>query len=648
VPDFTFPFIGDTYVDMLWDKEPDCRYSIQYARTDSFGGQGVVTLSTSTRQIAETGVDFYRVTGLSPDTLYYFRIQAEITSPATGAVLQSEWSDSKPARTMPPLPPATPAGFGIKPVAGAVAKNSIFYEWLRTDGLQYILEYAQSAQMAGSRELNVGAAAERNLAGLLSNRLYYARLYAFDPATGLRSEPTYVVGARTLRSDDDYDSNADTAVTLTGDAVKKDAYAIDGVWHIKILGTDADRLCERILTDKALDYAIDMSSPPRYTRVISLTAEGKLFESLGNMLECLELRLADKRFVIRPKMLSPELAGGAARRLAPCRYEILISLEGNENYKKPSGYTSKTGVSGFDVNVLDGASARLPIERFAKPLRVVVPFTGAGWYRSGETGGIYSNEEGAWERLDAKVAFDPDTRKGTLTFERAAPGNFMAADVAARGVFSDARGKYGAYVDKLGALGFADVAAGTPFRAGDAVTPAEAVEMLYRTMGYAGGGNMDSAVKAGFVESRDQAGLKLEEALAMAARAYEVKTGIKAAAAAEAGAGTGADADAGNAGNAGNAGASSAGQGGGGTGGGSGGSAGGAAGSGDGASQAAGWAAGVASLGEPIRRLTQFALDNGFALPVLPDPQAPFPAGRLATRGEMAVFLTLLHESLEG
>ncbi|MDR1438980.1 MAG: hypothetical protein LBJ10_02920, partial [Clostridiales bacterium] len=63
---------------------------------------------------------------------------------------------------------------------------------------------------------------------------------------------------------------------------------------------------------------------------------------------------------------------------------------------------------------------------------------------------------------------------------------------------------------------------------------------------------------------------------------------------------------------------------------------------------AGGWTPGVAALREPIRRLAQFALDNGFALPVLPSSQELFPAGRAATRGEMAVFLVLLHEALGG
>jgi hypothetical protein len=639
-PDFEFAFIGDRYVDLLWGKEPNYRYNIQISTADRFDGQGVVSLATSTAEIAATGVDFYRAAGLTPDTLYYFRIQAEVTSPVTGAVLASEWSDSKPARTKPPLPPATPAGFGIKPIRNAITKNSIFYEWLATPGIQYVLEYSQSASMEGAAELNVGAASEHNLAGLLSNHRYYARLYAFDPATGLRSEPTYIVGARTLRSDDDYDSNVDTTMPLTGEFVKKDAYAVNGVWHIAILGTDADRLCERVMTDTMLDYSIDMSKPPLYTKAISLKVEGKVFDSLDGMLENLELKLADKSFVIRPKTLAPSLAGSAARRIASPRYEIYLSLSGNESYKKPAGYAAKTEATGFDAYVLDGAaSARLALESFGKGLRVVVPFTGAAWYKSGETGGIYSNAEGAWERLDARVAFDPDTRKGSLTFERAAPGNFMAADIAARNVFSDAQGEYSSYVARLGALGFSDAPVGSPFRAGDAVTPAEAVEMLFKTMGYAyGDGYMDSAVKAGFVESRGQADLKLEEALAMVARAYEVRTGRKAEAPAAGGAAVGA-AGGGSGSGSGSADAGEGAAGGGGSGAGGDAAVGAAAG---------GWTPGVAALREPVRRLAQFALDNGFALPVLPSSQELFPAGRAATRGEMAVFLVLLHETLEG
>ncbi|MDR3121387.1 MAG: fibronectin type III domain-containing protein, partial [Clostridiales bacterium] len=558
VPDFDFTFIGDTYVDLVWEKKPDYRYSVQFSTADVFTGANVVTRLTSTREILESGVDFYRVTGLLPDTLYYFRIRAEVTSPLTGELKVSAWSDSKPARTKPPLPPATPSGFGVKAVRDAITKNSILYDWLQVPGIEYILEYGQNAAivsisagtppagsgaplantgttLSGSAQLNAGAVTEYDLTGLLSNHRYYARLYARDPVTGLVSAPTYVVGVRTLRSDDDYDSNADTSMPLTGDFVKKDDYAKDGVWHVTILGTDADRFAERVTTDTMLDYVIDLSQPPRYTQTVNLLAEAKVFESLDAMRENLELKLTDKSLVIRPHTLAPGLGGSAAKRLAAPRYELLIGLSGGALYQKPGGLTLKTTPTGFDVNVRDGGIS-YPIEHFLKGVRVVVPFTGAAWYQSGVTGGGFVGPDGKFNPLASAVSFDPDTRRGRLVFDSTEAGSFFAADLMARGLFSDVSGKYAEYVNRLFALGYSDTAAGAAFRPNDAARPEEAIGLLYRAMGYETGGSggvnegeklVAGAVKAGFLGSAEQTDIKIEEALALAARVYAVRAGVR-------------------------------------------------------------------------------------------------------------------------
>jgi hypothetical protein len=224
------------------------------------------------------------------------------------------------------------------------------------------------------RQIDAGAACEYNLRELLSNHRYYARLYAFDPLTGLRSDPTYIVGARTSRSDDDYDSNADITTSLTDGFIKIDEYAVEGIWNVGILGTDADRLAERVLTDTWLDYAIDLSKPPRHTHTICITSEGKVFESLDAIRANLEIILPDKIFIIRPHLLSPALASSpSTRRISGYRYQILIGLDGGDGYEKPGGMTLKTAPSGFYVNVLDGGVS-YPIENvFGKGLRVAVP-----------------------------------------------------------------------------------------------------------------------------------------------------------------------------------------------------------------------------------------------------------------------------------
>ena len=610
VPEFNIVFIGDTYVDLLWIRKPDYRYSIQISRGVDFPGNSgnITTRMTSTKEINDSGMGFYRLSGLNPDTLYYFRVQAEATSPVSGAVKRSGWSDSKPARTKPPMPPETPSGFGIKMVGDAITKDSIFYEWMRMPGLAYVFEFSEDSTIqTDATERGLGAVSEYNLTGLLSNHRYYARLYALDPVTGLRSKPTYIIGVRTLRSDDDYDANADTTLRLSGEFVVKDLYAVEGVWTVRVAGTDADRFAERLLTDTMLDYVIDLSAPPKYTETIRLIVDGKVFESLDKMLENMELQLKDKSFVVRPNTLAAGLAGTKAGRLIRPQYEILLSIGGDEDYVKPQGYRLKTEATGFAVNVLDG-NDQLPIARFKKGVRVVVPFTSANWYQDGVTNGIVLDESGKWQTMATAASFNPDTRKGTIVFEYAKPGNFGAADFMTRGLFTDVSGKYSEHIQKLGAKGYTDVAVGGYYRPGDEILPEEAVEMLFRAMEVPYSEDyMNSAVKGGYVGSVEDVSVTMEAALAMVVRAYEVKTGNRAAA------GPGGDAS---------------------------------------EELAADsdimlyWTPGVESVESALRVRVQFALDNGITAPVLGTAVSRFSAGRPVTRGEMAVFICMMLEML--
>ena len=104
------------------------------------------------------------MTGLTPDTVYYFWIQAEATSPA-GEKKQSDFSDSISSKRRRRSSPDTPLGFGVK----NVTKDSITYEWLAVEGMEYILEIDDGIDYAGSTRHHVGHASEFTVTGLRSN-----------------------------------------------------------------------------------------------------------------------------------------------------------------------------------------------------------------------------------------------------------------------------------------------------------------------------------------------------------------------------------------------------------------------------------------------------------------------------------------------
>ena len=74
VPNFNYSLASDTYIDLGWEFVPTYNYYIKYGLEDDINAAG--------QEIQVTPEDlydsiYYRMEGLSPDTLYYFWIQAE-------------------------------------------------------------------------------------------------------------------------------------------------------------------------------------------------------------------------------------------------------------------------------------------------------------------------------------------------------------------------------------------------------------------------------------------------------------------------------------------------------------------------------------------------------------------------------------------
>ena len=81
----------------------------------------------------------------------------------------------------------------------------------KTAGLTYILEFADNLEFNDSRMIDLDADTY-TLSGLISNRRYYARLYAYNPVSKLRSEPTRTIMVITNKSKSEYDSSYDLMI----------------------------------------------------------------------------------------------------------------------------------------------------------------------------------------------------------------------------------------------------------------------------------------------------------------------------------------------------------------------------------------------------------------------------------------------------
>ncbi len=529
VPVFNYNDASDTHIDLGWNVHPQYTYYLEYGTTDKrSSASGKVTITPDDLK----GTSFYRVKDLKPDTLYYFWIQAEATNTA-GDTKRSDFSDSYLVRTKKDIPPATPRGFGVKGTPGAVTKNSITYEWIMEEGMQYILEIAGSVAYADAQRFEISGASEYTVSGLRSNYRYYARLYAYDPAKKLASEPTQSVTVRTLRSSDDYDSSEDIEDVISGDFIIKDKVAVNGVWTIRITGVNADRFVQHVQTDRVLDYGIDLKVMPSGTKVISVLISQKVFKALGMLGENLHIKTVRNTITIRPGVLADEngLYGSA---VSEANFKIDITLDSTANSSNTRNLTFKTPITQLDIGISDGIVE--PLYHLKKPLKVQYEYTAASWYTLGLTSGyVLPASAVVWKKAESSGVFDADRNLGVLSFDTLTTGRMAIGEIGSN-YYDDISKSYArSSIVNVASVYELKAVSGRKFEPGKELTIGDGAKFMLDILDVEYGSNyMTLAVKAGIVQSADSGSptaiCTREKLIAMAVRVCELKTKQKAAA----------------------------------------------------------------------------------------------------------------------
>jgi hypothetical protein len=527
VPVFNYDDASDTYIDLGWNFNSEYVYYIEYSTTDNRS-------NSSTRLIVTPDelelTSFYRVSGLKPDTLYYFWIQAEATN-SVGDKKRSEFSDSYMVKTLKEMPPATPRGFGVKNEAGSVTKDSIAYEWIMEPGIEYILEIGSDIDYKDSQKYEAGESSEIIIRNLRSNFRYYARLYAYDPDKDMTSVPTQSVTVRTLRSSDDYDSGEDVENVIKGDFVIKDAVAINGVWNVRILGVNADRFVQHVHTDKVLDYYLDLTKMPNNTKTVSVHISQKVFKALDILRENISIKTVRNTLVIKPGVLADK-NGEYKSANSAAYYKIDITLDSTSGTSNTRNLIFKSPVSLLEIALNDGMEAC--VTNFYKPLNIIYEYSDATWYRQGTTLGlvlVQNSQE--WRQSVASGSYDPDKRSGRLIFETLVPGRLAAGE---RGMdfYDDISSSYAKKsIANVASLYELKAVLGRKFEPGKTLTMADAAKFMLDIMDVEYGTNyMALAVKSGIVRRADStnptAVCTREKLVAMAVRVIELKTSQKA------------------------------------------------------------------------------------------------------------------------
>lgn len=535
VPVFNYNDPGDSYVDLGWNFVTGYKYYLKYGTKDNISS-AKASIEINPSELEDKS--FYRIYDLDPETIYYFWIQAEASN-ASGETSKSEWSDSLILKTLPKIAPSTPRGFGVKGTEGSITKNSITYEWIPEEGMEYYLEIASGINYEDAAGYEAAGGSEYKVQGLRSNFRYYARLYAYDPINKLKSQPTQSIIVRTERSGDEFDSDQDTENVFSGAFIIKAPSAVNRVWKIKITGVNADRFIQHIKTDNILDYSIDLSTTPKDTDRISLLISGKVFTALAQLKENLGVKTERLEAVIRPGVIMDAANNTAgdneSEQQAESIYEIAVVLNSTSSGTDTRNLTFRTPVTGLEINHMEGGIA-VPFGRLEKPLRLVYEYLYPNWYKEGFTYGyLLKNNTGTWEKSVSRASYSEESGKGRLSFDSFNTGRVAVAE-AGKDIYDDIRtNRAKSSIENIASVHELKFITGRKFEPGKYVTNRDAVKFILDMLNYTYGTDyMNIAVKSGLISYSDSknpdALCAREKITAMAVRIYEIKASEKAAA----------------------------------------------------------------------------------------------------------------------
>ncbi|MCR4436409.1 MAG: fibronectin type III domain-containing protein [Clostridiales bacterium] len=493
VPNFYYSLAGDTYVDLQWNVVQGYTYYIKYSTTDDIQtAQNTITVTPS--ELLQSTV--CRIKGLSQNTTYYFWIQADSAGKNMEEGL-SLWSDSYLVKTSPYLAPDAPTGFGVKNTEDAVQKNSITFEWVQVDGLEYILELASDINFQDLKEYKAGAVGEFKVEGLKSNFRYYARLYAYDPAKQLKSLPTQVITVRTAKSGDDYDSDENTENVLTGPFVTESFS--NGIWSFKVTGANAVRLIQKVQSDSALDYTFDLSQPPANTTQKVITVSDSVFRALSNLKENIIIDSGYVKCTIRPDVFNTEQVRKLQKDSGDFDIQITITDDSKVGSSPQTGLKYKTKTTNILISAVNGGET-VRIGSLNRPLKLSFLYTEENFFKNDVAAGFsYDPDSGKWVEHKLEAYYDGTLKKGYASFDVDTPGR--AAVMAKTGDYADiyddgARSQIMSIASRYN-LKSVDASS---FRPLDNMTLEEAVKIMMDILGYDYGSDYGTvAVKAGFI-----------------------------------------------------------------------------------------------------------------------------------------------------
>ncbi len=405
---------ADSFVDLFWTYTLNMDYEIKAGTSDKLAS-ATITKQVSYEEIRRN--TFLRVDGLEANTIYYFWIKA-ISKTSQGQPLESVYSNPLVIRTEAYRPPAPPTGFGVKSGPDGVTEKSITYLWDAKTGLTYYLEFADNANFENATMTQVTGGLH-TVGNLVANRRYYARLYAFDNKTQLRSEPTRAIMVTTNKSKSEYDGSYDLDDVVTGDGLNIPNKLENGIWTITSLGAHAHVLGERIRELYGPVVKLDLSQPPGKTSIIRLELGAAVFDVLSELKKELYVKLPWGQYLIRPGTFQNDDYFVQKAKNSELSFR-LETISPATQYKAAANMQFKTPVAGLKVSYLQSNTL---IQKLTRSIRVELPMAGLGSYGQEQVKTYAASTNQSWYVLPTYTDYANSQVAGELD----KPGAYVAA-----------------------------------------------------------------------------------------------------------------------------------------------------------------------------------------------------------------------------
>ena len=414
VPNDLKGIAAENFVDLFWTFTKDMNYEIKGGTSDTLDSASI------TQQVSYEDIQrntYSRVENLEPDTIYYFWIKT-ISEGTQNQPLESVYSNPLIIRTEANKPPAPPTGFGVKSGADGVTEKTVTYLWDAKIGFTYFLEFADNANFDKATLVNV-TSGTYTVNNLIANRRYYARIYAFETETQLRSEPTRAIMVITNKSKGEYDGSFDLDEAVSGDGLVVPVKLENGVWTITSLGANAHVLGERIRAQYGPVVQIDLSQPPAKTTTVRLDLGANVIEVLSELKKELYVKLPWGQFLIRPGTFQTDDYFKQKEKDNNLSFR-LEAISPASSYKPSSFMQIKTPVTDLKVSYLNG---NYFINKLTRPIRVELPVVSLTSFAQGQIKTYGYNTTQSWYALPTFS----DYTNGQVVGELDKPGAIVAA-----------------------------------------------------------------------------------------------------------------------------------------------------------------------------------------------------------------------------